>query len=64
MCSRVSVGRGRDAVEEAPLVEVPFGPPSPLAPLSETTTMIVLSSSPEDSRKSMTRPTWSSVYST
>ncbi len=28
----------------------PFGPPSPLAPLSETTTIIVLSSSLLDSR--------------
>ena len=31
-------------------LNVPFGPPSPLAPLSETTTMIVLSSWPDSSR--------------
>ncbi len=28
----------------------PFGPPSPLAPLSETTTTMVLSSCPDSSR--------------
>jgi hypothetical protein len=64
MCSSVSsVGVGMPLKKRHSL-NVPFGPPSPLAPLSETTTMIVLSSSPDDSRKSMTRPTWSSVYST
>ena len=34
----------------------PLGPPSPLAPLSETSTTIVFSSSPICSRKSRSRP--------
>ena len=38
----------------------PFGPPSPLAPLSETSTTIVFSSWPDSSRKSSSRPiSWS-----
>src|SRR4051795_10733661 len=38
----------------------PFGPPSPLAPLSETKTTIVFSSWPDSSRKSSSRPiSWS-----
>ena len=64
MCSRDSdVGVGTPLKKRHSL-NVPLGPPSPLAPLSETTTMIVLSSSPLDSRKSTTLPTWSSLYST
>ena len=38
----------------------PFGPPSPLAPLSDTSTTIVFSRSPDSSRKSSSRPiSWS-----
>jgi hypothetical protein len=38
----------------------PLGPPSPLAPLSETSITMVLSSSPDCSRKSSRRPiSWS-----
>jgi hypothetical protein len=36
----------------------PFGPPSPEAPLSDTSTMIVLSSWPLSSPKSSSRPIW------
>jgi hypothetical protein len=42
-------------------LKLPFGPPSPLPPLSEVTTIKVLSSSPDSSRWSSTRPSWSSV---
>src|SRR4029450_8934985 len=38
----------------------PLGPPSPLAPLSETSITMVFSSSPDSSRKSSRRPiSWS-----
>ena len=36
----------------------PSGPPSPLAPLSETTMIIVFSRWPVISRYSSSRPTW------
>ncbi len=39
----------------------PVGPPSELAPLSDTTTTIVLSKSPTSERKPSTRPICSSA---
>ena len=40
----------------------PFGPPSPEAPLSDTRTISVLSSSPLSSRWSSRRPIWWSAW--
>ena len=45
-----------------PSLRVPCSPPSALAPLSDTATTRVLSSSPIRSMKSSTLPMWWSVW--
>ena len=50
MCSSVMSVESAMPLKKRHSLKEPFGPPSPLAPLSEMTTTIVFSSCPDSSR--------------
>jgi hypothetical protein len=58
----LSSSRSGTKLKNSDSLNVPAGPPSALAPLSEMATTIVLSSSPRPAMKSSTRPMWWSVW--
>ena len=62
MTARLSSSGSWALLKNCASLVVPVGPPSALAPLSETTMTIVLSRSPCSRRKSSRRPRWWSVW--
>ena len=62
MAARLSSSDSGALLKNCASFVVPVGPPSALAPLSEITMTMVLSSCPCSRRKSRSRPRWWSVW--